>query len=152
MKEAILEAFVGLTEHPLIYELIATDPGYAPTNARQSFRNEKGEIVAPGSPGFDLSPMAKRPGGYAVQFTDFTLEGSMNPDTVYFYLARELGNRMQLGDPSPVFGPVKLVNLKPPAGAQGEEDRIRALRQGHDADRRCGSSCCRRPRPIPSPG
>ncbi|MET1112331.1 MAG: hypothetical protein ABWX67_12460, partial [Allosphingosinicella sp.] len=115
MREALLEAFVALTEQPLIYELISTDPTYAPTNARQNFRNDKGEIIAPGSAGFDLSPMAKRPGGDAIQFTDFTLEGSMNRDTVYFYMARELGNRMQLGDPSPVFGPVKLVNLTPPA-------------------------------------
>ena len=38
----------------------------------------------------------------------------MNPDTVYFYCVREIGNRMQIGDASPMFGPVKLVNLSPP--------------------------------------
>ncbi len=118
MKAAMLEAFVALTEQPLIYDLISTDPNYAPTNARQVFRDEAGEILAPGQAGFDLAPMAKRPGGNAIQFTDFTLEGSMNPDTVYFYLARELGNRMQLGDPSPIFGPVLLVNLTAPAAPQ----------------------------------
>jgi hypothetical protein len=39
----------------------------------------------------------------------------MNPNTVYFYFAREIGNRMQLGEASPIFGPVKLVNLSPPS-------------------------------------
>lgn len=118
MKAALLEAFVALTEQPLIYELISTDPAFVPTNAKQVFRNADGEILAPGQAGFDLAPMAKRPGGDAVQFTDFTLEGSMNRDTVYFYLARELGNRMQLGEPSPIFGPVLLVNLTAPAAPQ----------------------------------
>jgi hypothetical protein len=118
MKAALLEAFVALTEQPLIYELISTDPAFAPTNAKQMFRDADGQILAPGQAGFDLAPMAKRPGGNAVQFTDFTLEGSMNRDTVYFYLARELGNRMQLGEPSPIFGPVLLVNLAAPAAPQ----------------------------------
>ncbi|HET9638388.1 MAG TPA: hypothetical protein VFP12_04200 [Allosphingosinicella sp.] len=118
MKAALLEAFVALTEQPLIYELISTDPAFVPTNAKQVFRNAAGEILAPGQAGFDLAPMAKRPGGHEVQFTDFTLEGSMNRDTVYFYLARELGNRMQLGEPSPIFGPVLLVNLAAPAAPQ----------------------------------
>jgi hypothetical protein len=118
MKAAMLEAFVALTEQPLIYDLIRTDPNYAPTNAKQVFRDADGQILAPGQAGFDLAPMAKRPGGHAVQFTDFTLEGSMNPDTVYFYLARELGNRMQLGEPSPIFGAVLLVNLAAPAAPQ----------------------------------
>jgi hypothetical protein len=118
MKVALLEAFVALTEQPLIYELISTDPAFVPTNTKQVFRNADGEILAPGQAGFDLAPMAKRPGGHAIQFTDFTLEGSMNRDTVYFYLARELGNRMQLGEPSPIFGPVLLVNLAAPAAPQ----------------------------------
>ncbi len=118
MKAALLDAFVALTEQPLIYSLIRTDPDYVPTNAKQTFRNASGEILAPGESGFDLAPMARRPGGDSIQFTDFTLEGSMNPNTVYFYFARELGNRMQLGGPSPIYGPVKLVNLAAPAAPQ----------------------------------
>jgi hypothetical protein len=60
--------------------------------------------------------MAKRPGAAnRVQFTDFTLDGTMNPNTVYYYFAREIGNRMDMSDPSPIFGPVALVNLTPPA-------------------------------------
>jgi hypothetical protein len=58
--------------------------------------------------------MAKRPGPNSVQFIDYTLDGSMNPNTVYFYCAREIGNRMQIGEPSPIFGAVKLVNLTAP--------------------------------------
>jgi hypothetical protein len=118
IKAAVLRVFLPLSEQPLIYDLIRSDSSYVPTNARQTFRDANGDLLAPGVPPFDLAPMAKRSeaGGICeIQFTDFTLDGSMNPNTVYFYFAREIGNRMQLGDPSPVFGPVKLVNLSPPS-------------------------------------
>jgi hypothetical protein len=118
IKAAVLEVFLPLTKQPLIYDLIRADPNYVPTNGPQIFRDSNGDLLAPGVPPFDLAPMAKRSeagGIHTIQFTDFTLSGSMNPNTVYFYFARELGNRMQLGVASPIFGPVKLVNLSPPA-------------------------------------
>jgi hypothetical protein len=115
IKAALLDAFVPLTEQPLIYDLVRTDPAYIPTGKPQKFRNANGDVLAPGDPEFDLAPMAKRPGGNSIQFVDFTLDGSMNPNTVYFYFAREIGNRMQMGEPSAIFGPVKLVNLRAPA-------------------------------------
>jgi hypothetical protein len=46
-----------------------------------------------------------------VQFTDFTLDGSMI--TSYFYCVREVGNRMDLGTHSSIAGPVQLVNTTP---------------------------------------
>ena len=116
IKSAVMEVFLPLTEQPLIYSLVRDDPDYVPTNKKQIFRNANGDVLAPGDPGFDLAPMARRydnSGVATIQFTDFTLDGSMNPNTVYFYLAREIGNRMQIGEASPVFGPVKLVNLSP---------------------------------------
>ncbi|MEA2879463.1 MAG: hypothetical protein QOF14_4659 [Hyphomicrobiales bacterium] len=118
IKSAVMEVFLPLTAQPLIYSLVRDDPAYVPTNKKQVFRNANGDVLAPGDPGFDLAPMARRyndSGIATIQFTDFTLDGSMNPNTVYFYLAREIGNRMQIGEASPVFGPVKLVNLSPPS-------------------------------------
>lgn len=48
-----------------------------------------------------------------MQFVDYTLSGSKHPDTVYFYAAQELGNRMQFGQMSGVHGPVYMVNTRP---------------------------------------
>lgn len=114
----LVKAFLPLSEQPLIYSLIRPDPTYVPTNQKQTFRDANGDLLAPGEGAFDLAPMAKRSeanGVHTIEFVDFTLDGSMNPNTVYFYFARELGNRMQLGEASPTFGPVKLVNLSPPS-------------------------------------
>jgi hypothetical protein len=93
--------------------LISTNADFIPSKRKQNVRDTNGGLLYPGETGFDLSPMAKRPGGDRVQFTDFTLDGSMNPDTLYFYFVRELGNRMAISEASPIFGPVKLVNLTP---------------------------------------
>ena len=114
VKAALYNAFVPLSEQPLIYDFISSDPAFVPTNAPQNFRNANGDVLAPGDPGFNLSPMAMRPGANAIRFVDFTLDGSMNPNTLCFYCVREIGNRMQIGDASAIFGPVKLVNLAPP--------------------------------------
>jgi hypothetical protein len=117
IETAVMSVFLPLTEQPLIYSLIRDDSNYVPTNKKQMFRNPNGDILPPGDPEFDLAPMARRyvdNGVPTIQFADFTLEGSMNPNTVYFYCVREIGNRMQIGDASPIFGPVKLVNLSPP--------------------------------------
>jgi hypothetical protein len=109
MNVAVRQAFVGLTEQPLPYALI--DPANRPHNGKQIFRDESGDMLTPGAPPFDLAPMARKLGDGSVQFVDFTLSGAMNPNTVYFYFAMEIGNRMKLGERSPVWGPVALVNL-----------------------------------------
>lgn len=115
IKEALLRAFAPLTEQPLIHSLIRANPDYLPTNAPQKFRNANGDLLAPGAPGFDLAPMAVKLSPTNVRFVDFTLDGSMNPDTVYFYFCQEIGSRMDMGEASAVFGPVKLVNTSPPS-------------------------------------
>lgn len=118
IKTEIMKVFLPLTGQPLIYDFISQDPTYVPTNKKQIFRDANGDLLTPGLPPFNLAPMAKRSdtnGTHTIQFADFTIEGSMNPNTVYFYFAREMGNRMQLGEASPIFGPVKLVNLSPPS-------------------------------------
>jgi hypothetical protein len=63
--------------------------------------------------------MARRPAsGHAVQFTDFTLDGSMSPDMVFFYFGREISEDMQMGPHGPISNPVKLINFAPPAAPQ----------------------------------
>ena len=115
IKAAVFKAFVPLSQQPLIYDRIHTDPDYIPTHRKQTFRNANGDLLSPTDPAFDLAPMAKRTAPDSIQFTDFTLDGAMNANTVYFYFAREIGSRMQMSDPGLVWGPVKLVNLQPPA-------------------------------------
>ncbi|HMH53917.1 MAG TPA: hypothetical protein VK548_27035, partial [Candidatus Acidoferrum sp.] len=117
IKRAVLGVFLPLTEQPLIYGLIRSDQSYVPTNKKQRFRNDNGDVLRPGDEGFDLAPMALRfdQGTPTIRFTDFTLDGSMNPHTVYFYAVREISNQMKIGEASEVYGPVRLVNLSPPA-------------------------------------
>lgn len=114
IKEALYRAFTPLTEQPLVYSYISADPDFVPINRPQVVRNANGEFLA--AKDMDLAPMAKRTGtGHKVQFTDFTLDGSMNPDTLYFYCAREISEDMQMSEASPISKPVKLINFTPPA-------------------------------------
>lgn len=114
IKDALYRAFTPLTEQPLIYALVSTAPDFVPTNRPQVTRSDNGDFLP--AKDMDLSPMASRPGpGHAIQFTDFTLDGSMNPDTLYFYCAREISEDMQMGEASPISKPVKLINFTPPA-------------------------------------
>lgn len=112
MRHAMLRAFVGLTEQPLPYALIVDRQ---PTNAPQTFRDRNGELLQPGQPGFDITPMARKLPDGSVQFVDFTLTGAMGPNTVLFYHCKEISNRTQLGEASKILGPVALVNLAAPA-------------------------------------
>jgi hypothetical protein len=112
LKEALWGAFTPLTELPLIYDFIK-GAAYVPVSKRQNIRNSQGNLLDPNDPEFDMSPMAKRTGnGFEVQFTDFTLDGTGN--NIFFYFGREIGNRGRLGDPSPIAGPVQLINTRPP--------------------------------------
>ena len=116
VRFALFNAFVPLTEMPMIYQHIKSDPNYQPVAKKQVIRDRNGNVLSPTSPEFDMAPMAKKVGKNAnehkVLFTDFNLDGTS--DNVYFYAAREMGNTMQLGEFSPVLGPVKLVNTKAP--------------------------------------
>ncbi len=125
IKSAIFNVFTPLTEIPLMYEYI-NDSNYQPIAKKQVVRDDNGTLLAPTDPKFDMAPMAKRMSEEAIQdlqvnfpelekgvlFTDFNLDGTSN--NIYFYAIREMGNKMQLGDYSPILGPIKLVNTKPP--------------------------------------
>lgn len=117
IKDALFRAFTPLTEQPLIYAFVSTAPNFVPTNRPQVTRNANGDFLP--AKDMDLAPMAKRPGpGHAIQFTDFTIGGSMNRDTLYFYCAREISEDMQISEASPISKPVKLINFTPPAAPQ----------------------------------
>lgn len=112
LKETIWGAFIALTELPLIYDLIK-GPSSVPVPKPQLIRNDQGTLLEPSDPAFDIAPMARKTGkGNEIQFTDFTLVGTSN--NIFFYLGREIGNRGRMGDPSPIAGPVQLINTRPP--------------------------------------
>ncbi|CAM1343791.1 Ig-like domain-containing protein [Tenacibaculum amylolyticum] len=121
IQSVIHNVFTPLTEIPLMYQYIKGSD-YQPIAKKQVIRDASGSLLPPTSNKFDMAPMAKRmstefineiPGADTrILFTDFNLDGTS--DNLYFYAIREMGSTMQLGDFSPVLGPVKLVNTKPP--------------------------------------
>ncbi|MBK8464867.1 MAG: hypothetical protein IPL32_03470 [Chloracidobacterium sp.] len=131
IKEAIFSNLLPITEQPLIFRHIkdgtkGKDGGYVPQPNRQTITDRDGNLLDHDDPAFDQAPMASKTvqnkvtGGiesheYRVLFTDFTLDGNMGSDTLYFYLVRELGNQLKYGEPSAFLGPVRLLNTKAPA-------------------------------------
>ncbi len=92
LREEIYAAFVPLSKDPILFEDI-----------------EPNELIKPELPAKVLEQVGSN---YTVQFTDYTLDGSMN--NCYFYCAREMGNRQNLGPFSLIDGPIKLINTAPP--------------------------------------
>ncbi|WP_298510394.1 Ig-like domain-containing protein [uncultured Kordia sp.] len=118
VKGAILNAFVSLTEVPIIYEYIkevdSTGEPYQPINKKQIIRDENGHVLSPTHEDFDMAPMMRVSGTspHSTVYTDFNLDGTS--DNLYFYAVREVGSRMKLGEFSPFLGPVKQVNTNAP--------------------------------------
>ncbi|WP_143569829.1 BspA family leucine-rich repeat surface protein [Tenacibaculum agarivorans] len=120
IKSEIHNAFIPLTEIPLMYEYIRSSD-YQPIPKKQVIRDRSGNLLPPTSPEFDMAPMAKRMSQEFIKdisgaktrilFTDFNLDGTS--ENLYFYAIREMGSTMQLGDFSPILGPIKLVNTRP---------------------------------------
>ncbi|PTX62353.1 surface protein [Kordia periserrulae] len=121
IKSVLFNVFTPLTEIPLMYQYIKPS-SYTPIAKKQVIRDDNGDLLSPSDPKFDMAPMAKIMSAQFISeieeaktrilFTDFNLDGTSN--NLYFYAIREIGNTMQLGEYSPVLGPVKLVNTKPP--------------------------------------
>jgi hypothetical protein len=110
IRETVENLFVPLTELPLIYQYIKPYP-YEPIAKKQQVRDRNGHLLNPLSPDFDMAPMAKIVGENKVSFTDFTLDGASR--NIYFYGAREMGNKMKIGPFGKFSKPVKLVNTYP---------------------------------------
>jgi hypothetical protein len=113
MKDVIFSNLLPLTEQPLIFTYIKGG-NYVPLPKKQKVVDNVGRVLHPGHPEFDQAPMAKKISDTKVLFTDFTLDGNMSSETLYFYIVRELSNSMQFGEPSPFMGPVRLLNTKAP--------------------------------------
>jgi len=113
IKEVIYNAFLPLTEQPLLYKYIK-GADYIPQNKKPYIRDAAGDLLDPADLKFDQAPMAKKTGGENAEilFTDFTLDGSAS--NFYFYCGIELSNRMQFSDFGKIAGPVLLVNTTAP--------------------------------------
>lgn len=112
VKQTIENAYVPLTEIPIIYQHI-NGGSYQPIPKAQVIRDRNGVLLNPTSPGFDMAPMMKITGTapHSTLFVDYTLDGASN--NVYFYKVRETNAQMVQGDPSPAIGPVRMVNSFP---------------------------------------
>lgn len=116
IQEVVWDAFLPLTEQPLYFDNIKKAP-YQAIPKKQTIRDSNGDLLSPEHPDFDQAPMAKREDNI-VQFTDFTLDGGMGLDTAYCYFAREIGNKLEMGEPSPIAGPIQLVDKSIPSALQ----------------------------------
>lgn len=90
ITDVVRELFVPLTKQPLLWKEIQ-----ASTAITEAF------------------PARWDAAKKTIVFTDFTLDGSMNTD--YYYFTRDVSSNMEMGPPSKVWGPVKLVNTRPPS-------------------------------------
>lgn len=113
IKDVIFSNLLPLTEQPLIFEYLKGG-SYVPQPKKQKITDSNGRLLHPTHPDFDQAPMAKKISNTKVLFTDFTLDGNMSSEILYFYIVREMSNSMQFGEPSPFMGPVRLVNTKSP--------------------------------------
>ena len=116
VRGAIYNAFVSLTEMPIIYQYLHDDGDYQPIDKPQVIKDRNGNIIQPGGEGFEMAPMmkviGKAPETDETLFTDFKLDGTSN--NLYFYGAKELSTQMKMSDFSPFLGPIKLVNTNAP--------------------------------------
>ncbi|PIF60075.1 hypothetical protein [Flavobacterium sp. 2] len=113
IEQAINNAFVPLTEIPVIYEHIKGND-YVPVYKKQTIKDKNGNALKPTDADFDIAPMMKvvNETENRVQFTDFNLDG--NSQNIYFYAVREMDIKMNFGEFSDLLGPVKLVASTPP--------------------------------------
>ena len=113
VKGAIYNAFVPLTEVPIIYQHIK-GADYKPVNEKQVVRDRNGYVLLPTHEEFKMAPMMKiiNTNPHETQFVDFSLDGTSK--NIYFYGVREISSQMKMGDYSPFLGPVKLVNTNAP--------------------------------------
>lgn len=125
VKEYLYSVFLPLTEVPVVYEQIYGGD-YIPNNKKQNIRDKDGILLKPKSTQkdangflikssgdeFEMAPMMKGIADKKVSFTDFTIDATT--DSFYFYVAREIGSTMKLGEFSPFIGPVKVVDANAP--------------------------------------
>jgi len=114
VKGAIYNAFVSLTEVPVLYQYLK-GIDYQPVDKPQVIRDRNGYTLHPESEEFEIAPMMKIIGtspNNETLFTDFKLDGTS--DNLYFYGVKELNPQMNMSPFSQFLGPVKLVNTNAP--------------------------------------
>lgn len=107
LKEAIQQAFIPMTENPPVFAHLKT--GKQTSGAKSVVRDANGQLLDPLTN--DIYPMARiyeNNGETVVRFTDYTLDGAST--SLYFYCAAELDNKLKASDPSPIMGPVRMVD------------------------------------------
>lgn len=113
VKEALYSMFVALTEQPLIYDYLST--GEETSDSKPVIKDGLGNPLDPTDPAFAPFPMARliddTPPQGKVRFTDYTLDGASTH--LYFYCGREISNMQEMSTPSPITGPISLVNSMP---------------------------------------
>ncbi|MCL2329365.1 MAG: hypothetical protein FWC39_12745 [Bacteroidetes bacterium] len=118
VKSAIDSVFLPLTEQPVVYKYIK-DNCYQTSDRKPVIKDSSGELIAPGTAGYDGAPMAVKykknidnKEHAIVRFTDYTLDGASN--SFFFYYAKEMNNMLAMSDRSPILGPIQLINAAPP--------------------------------------
>lgn len=111
VRGAIYNAFVSLTELPILYKFIKGE-SYNVVDKPQVVKDANGNILNQNDEDFEMAPMMKvvSDSPHKTLFTDFKLDGTSN--NLYFYGAKELSSQMKMSDFSPFLGPIKLVNTK----------------------------------------
>ena len=111
VKLAINNAFLSLTEQPVLYRFL--NRSHQTSDRQPVTRDSNGNLIIPGNPEYDGSPMAVRlPNSGIVRFTDYTLDGASN--SIFFYYAVEMNNTLTMSERSPILGPIQLNNTAPP--------------------------------------
>lgn len=120
VKEALHNAFVPLTSSYVALRDVKTSPTLQTSPKKPTLRRSNGEPLDQSIPEdlvlYDPYPMIRLSDpadvNKRVRFTDYTLDGASR--NVYFYCTREVSSGLGAGAPSPVKGPVRLVNTAPP--------------------------------------
>ncbi|MFN8395582.1 MAG: hypothetical protein U0176_13160 [Bacteroidia bacterium] len=116
LKSAIFGAFLPLTKNPVVYAHLQS--GTATSRMEPRLRDANGSLLQLGDVGFDPFPMVRLAAVdqqmhlATVRFTDYSLDGASTH--VYFYCAREMSLLQRFGEYSPIWGPISLINTRPP--------------------------------------
>jgi hypothetical protein len=114
LKQAIWKSFIPLTKQPVIYDYIKT--GYQTSSNKPVTKDQAtGNLLNPNNAAFDQAPMVRKfveNNLTKLRFTDYTLDGASN--NIYFYYAVEMAVTSERSEPSPIAGPITLVNSYPP--------------------------------------
>ena len=115
LKRAISDCFIPLNEQPPIFMHLKS--GRQTSSAPSVIRDTNGLLLDPLT--HDIYPMIRTytdSGSTYVRFTDYTLDGASN--SLYFYRAMEMDDKLRFSEASDTLGPVVMVNSFAPEKPQ----------------------------------